>query len=81
MRESGHYAVEPGNEDRKESAESAGSELDLRLWSVISFDECLASNLTYQAAVTEINKYSDKNFNGLCIVTDRVAARMKKGDT
>lgn len=62
----------------KGEAQIAGSELGLRFWSVISFDRCLASNLTYPEAVEEMDRHRQENVNGLCIVTDHATARLKR---
>jgi hypothetical protein len=57
---------------------SGRSELDGPLWSVISFDRCEASGLTYAEAEQNVAALEEQNVPGLCIVTveaaDRVAA-------
>lgn len=60
----------------KLAAETALSELDLPQWSVVSFDACEASGLTYAAAVEHLNEKEAAGVYGLCIVTDDVAAKV-----
>lgn len=57
-------------------ADDAPSELRARVWSVISFEECEASGLTYAEAEQKLAELEAQNFSGLCIVTDEVAARI-----
>lgn len=56
----------------------APSQLDERRWSVVNFEACMASSLTYDEAVLEMAKHARKNVSGLCIVTDEAAARISK---
>ena len=58
----------------KLAPETALSELDLPQWSVVSFDECEASALTYSSAVELLEEREAAGVYGLCIVTDDVAA-------
>jgi hypothetical protein len=58
------------------STESASSELDLPQWSVVSFDKCEASGLTYPAASKLMSEMDAAGVYGLCIVTDEAAARV-----
>lgn len=60
----------------KVSDEKALSELDLTQWSVVSFDECEASGLTYAAAVKLLDQLAASGVYGLCIVTDDVASKV-----
>ena len=60
-----------------EKQETAQSELDLPIWSVVSFDVCEASGLTYHAAVKMMSEKESAGVYGLCIVTDEAAARVK----
>jgi hypothetical protein len=46
------------------------------MWSVISFDRCEASGLTYKAAVEKITELESQKVSGLCIVTDEAASRV-----
>jgi hypothetical protein len=51
------------------------SELDEPRWSVMSFDECAASGLTYEEA-TKLLQQMTNDLPGLCIVTDEAAQRI-----
>jgi hypothetical protein len=53
------------------------SELAVPHWSVVSFETCLASNLTYEKAVKKMKQFAAKKIAGLCIVTDEAAERIK----
>ena len=53
------------------------SELRDRVWSVISFDKCEASGLTYAEAERILSELEAQKVSGLCIVPDEVAARMQ----
>ena len=59
-----------------EKQETAQSELDLAIWSVVSFDACEASGLTYHAAAKLMSEKEAAGVYGLCIVTDEAAARI-----
>jgi hypothetical protein len=63
--------------DATEKQETAQSELDMPIWSVVSFDVCEASGLTYHAAVKMMSEKESAGVYGLCIVTDEAAARVK----
>lgn len=52
------------------------SELDMPKWSVVSFDICEASGLTYADAVHLLADKERAGVYGLCIITDEAAARM-----
>jgi hypothetical protein len=52
------------------------NELRLPVWSVVSFDKCEASGLTYAAAEQKLSELEARKVSGLCIVTDEVAARI-----
>ena len=60
-----------------EKRETIQSELDMPIWSVVSFDVCEASGLTYHAAVKMMSEKEAAGVYGLCIVTDQAAARVK----
>ena len=64
----------------KISEQNVLSELDLKQWSVVSFDECEASGLTYAAAVKLLEELEASGVYGLCIVTDDVASKVHKPD-
>lgn len=61
----------------KRETGAAASELDLPRWSVVSFDVCEASGLTYDSAVRLLADKEAGGVYGLCIVTDEAAARVK----
>ncbi len=52
------------------------SELNAPHWSVVSFETCLASNLTYDKAVKKMKRLTAKKIAGLCIITDEAAERI-----
>jgi hypothetical protein len=52
------------------------SELESPSWSVISFDRCEASGLTYAEAVEKLDELEAKKVSGLCIVTNTAALRV-----
>ena len=69
----------------KENAEkTSASEFAWSCWSVVSMEECAASNLSYEEAANLVRKMSD-SVSGLCIVTDEAAKRLynkqKNGDS
>ena len=53
------------------------SELNAPHWSVVSFETCLESGLTYDNAVKKMKQFMAKRISGLCIVTDESAQRIK----
>ena len=64
---------------KKSSGKKAQSELDKSVWSVITFETCAASSLTYAKAAEKLEKLKAENISGLCIVTDDAAARITSG--
>jgi hypothetical protein len=62
------------NVNEKEST-TKQSEFDAPRWSVLSFDKCEKSNLTYEEAQRYVANLSQKS-SGLCIVTDEAANRL-----
>ena len=54
------------------------SELDMPRWSLVSFDECEASGLTYAQAVALLEEKDAAAVYGLCIITDQAAAKITK---
>ena len=60
------------------STEDFPNELREAFWSVISFDKCEASGLTYAEAEQKIAELDAKGVSGLCIVTDETADRIIK---
>ena len=61
----------------KKEIETSSSELNQPRWSVVSFDACEASGLTYPAAVKVLAEKEAAGVYGLCIVTDEAAHRVK----
>jgi hypothetical protein len=59
------------------SPETNTSELNLSQWSVVSFEQAVAGNLTYAEAVQKLNELAAQKIAGLCIITDEAAARLK----
>lgn len=62
----------------KAKKKEASSQLYERCWAVVNFEACVASGLTYDEAVQELKKQADKKASGLCIITDKAAARIGK---
>lgn len=62
--------------DESASVEDSTSEINEPHWSVVSFEKCVAANLTYAEAVAEIERLRKQRVSGLCIVTDEAAARI-----
>ena len=58
------------------SNEHSSSELNAPQWSVVSFETCLASNLTYDIALKKLKRFKTKKIAGLCIITDEAAERI-----
>ena len=54
------------------------SELEMPRWSVVSFDDCEGSGLTYAAAVGLLQEKEAAGVYGLCIVTDDVALKVNE---
>ena len=66
------------NTDEISAAEETNeSELELPVWSVVTFDRCAASGLTYADAFEKLEKLKAEKVSGLCVVTDEAAARLK----
>ena len=63
--------------EKKESRDPA-SELDLPQWSLVSFEECEASGLTYAQAVALLEEKDAAGVYGLCIITDQAAAKITR---
>ncbi len=57
---------------------SLKSDLASNQWSVISFDGCIESGLTYDQAAAKMALLSIEHVAGLCIVTDKAAAEIGK---
>lgn len=63
-------------EEENASNENFPSELRESIWSVVSFEKCEASGLTYAEAEQKIKELETRNVSGLCIVTDEAADRI-----
>ena len=61
-------------EDGPDSGTS--SELDEPRWSVVSFERCEASHLTFAEAREKLSELEAAKIAGLCVVTDEVAERV-----
>ena len=68
--------IAPAPVEENNSAEDFPAELREAVWSVVSFDKCEASNLTYAEAEQKLSDLEAQKISGLCIVTDEVAARI-----
>lgn len=64
--------------EKPAAADANGNELEMPIWSVITFDEVAVSNLTYNDAAEMLEKLKAEKVSGLCVVTDEAAARMLK---
>jgi len=53
------------------------NELNESRWSVVSFERCVASNLTYEQAANKLAELADEKVSGLCIITNEAARRIK----
>ena len=68
------------NKRAKKAAEALAnknpsSELNEPRWSVVTFETCAASGLTYDEAAAKLKKLATKKVSGLCIITDEAANR------
>jgi len=66
------------NEVAPADSSETRSELTAHLWSVVSFEECAESGLTYDDAMAKMAELSTQHVAGLCIITDKAAARITK---
>ena len=64
------------NLTKNNAANGTDSELFSGRWSVVSFDKCEASGLTYPEAAQRLAELDAKRVAGLCILTDEAAARL-----
>jgi hypothetical protein len=74
--QTGEQKDEHAPEAENASAENAPRELSAPVWSVVSFERCEASGLTYREAEQKLNALEEQKVSGLCIVTDDAAARI-----
>ena len=72
-------AKKEAHKRRKKVAEDALSELNAPRWSVVTFETCAASGLTYDEAAEELKNLHAKKISGLCIITDEAARRISQG--
>ena len=68
-------AQKPATYENSPEAEET-SELNEPRWSVVSFERCEASHLTFAEAGSKLAELDLAKVAGLCIVTDEVAARV-----
>lgn len=59
------------------SENAFSNELNAPVWSVVSFDERVAGNLTYAEAAAKLKNLAAERVSGLCVITDEAAARIK----
>jgi hypothetical protein len=52
------------------------SDLDLPIWSVVAFDRCEASGLTFAEASKKLAELETQKIAGLCLITDEAASRI-----
>ncbi len=58
------------------SDDGFSGELNEPRWSVISFEKLEAKNLTYDEAAQKLKEFAAEGISGLCIVTDKAAAKI-----
>lgn len=51
-------------------------ELSEPIWSVITFEDCAVSSMTYDEARQWADRLFKQNVSGICIVTDEAASRI-----
>ena len=61
------------NEEPTRTENIRASELREPRWSVVSFEQPIASGLTYEEAERVIAEQLNKGISGLCIITDEAA--------
>ena len=66
----------PNAQENVASTEEFSSELNAPRWSVVSFEKCIAGNLTYAEASEKLFELDAEKISGLCIVTDEAAQRI-----
>ena len=79
--ESGESQIEAGESVSlrdTETDESSATELELPLWSIVTFEGVAMSGLSYEEARKWMDKLNEQKISGLCIVTDEAAARMSE---
>lgn len=73
-------ATQKKADKNKPAAKNGLSELNAPRWSVVSFEKCVAKNLSYAEAAEELGRLRKQKVSGLCIITDEAAARISKQD-
>ena len=69
---------ESAAEEIAAAGEDSAGELDRAYWSIVTFENVAATNLTYAEALEWMEKLKKENISGLCIVTDEAAARISQ---
>lgn len=64
----------------KEDPPEVVFELTEPVWSVVTFEKCVAKNLKYDEAFQKMLELNEQKIAGLCIVTDEAAARITSDD-
>ena len=64
----------------KEDPREVVFELTEPVWSVVTFEKCVAKNLKYDEAFQKMLELNEQKIAGLCIVTDEAAARITSDD-
>ena len=52
------------------------SELEQKIWAVVSFEKCEKTGLTYDEAAAELERLRAENISGLCILTAEAAEKI-----
>lgn len=68
--------AQSADEEPISTEKTAVSELNEPLWSVVSFENCMAKDLTYAQAEQKLKELEAANVSGLCIVTNEVAEKV-----
>ncbi|CAN5625523.1 hypothetical protein BH24ACI2_BH24ACI2_04610 [soil metagenome] len=58
------------------SDEDFPNELGEPRWSVVSFENCVETGLTYDEAAQKLKKLAAEDVLGLCVVTDEATAKI-----
>ncbi len=61
----------------REFSDAVKSGFSAPIWSVVTFENCAASGLTYEEAMARMAELRTEHVSGLCIVTDDAAARLE----
>ena len=63
---------------KRKKTDDAVSELNEPRWSVVSFEERAAQNLTYADAARKLAELAARKVAGLCVITDEAAERISR---